>query len=65
MEIEDKLKAIEEIFENLFKNSDIIGGIKEIRKELEFWEEQGYDVSKYKEKYVEEALKHPELKWQV
>ncbi|MCK5624743.1 hypothetical protein KAI04_02785 [Candidatus Pacearchaeota archaeon] len=59
--LEEK-KQLEEIFNNLFQHTDIIDGMNLIKEELKIREEQGYDVSKYRKKYFEEARKYPQLK---
>ncbi len=55
-------KQLEELFDNLFRFADLKEGMNLINEELNIREKQGYDVSKYRKRYFEEAQKYPELK---
>ncbi len=59
---QEEEKQLEEIFNNLFKYTDLKEGMNLINEELKIREKQGYDVSEYKKRYFEEAQKYPELR---
>ncbi len=54
-------KQLEELFNNLFKYADLKEGMNLINEELKIREKQGYDVSKYRKKYIEEAKKYSQF----
>lgn len=59
---EEELKQLEELFDNLFNQLDTKETLKLIGENIKYYEEKGYNLSKFKRKYIQECKKNDQFK---